>query len=81
MHLVEIKKIEPTNLINEHGTFKCKVCDFKSQNKNAVKDHLLDHINVILPDGDEYLDNGEIEKSKQYIYVNIRKVARFAGLF
>ena len=45
--------MEPTNLLNEHGTFKCKVCDFKSQNKNAVQNHLLDHINDSLPDDAE----------------------------
>ena len=57
--------MEPTNLLNEHGTFKCKVCDFKSQNKNAVKNHLLDHINDSLPDDADYSDDDEIENSEQ----------------
>ena len=53
--------MEPTNLLNDHGTFNCKVCDFKSQNKNAVKNHILDHINDILPDYADYSDDDEIE--------------------
>ena len=61
VHWVEIGKMVPTNLFNEHGTFKCKVCDFKSQKKNAVKNHLLDRINDSLPDGAEYFDDDEIK--------------------
>ena len=61
IHLVEIRKMKPTNLLNEQGTFKCKECDFKSQNKNAVKNHILDHINDILPDYADYSDDDEIE--------------------
>ena len=63
--MVEIRKMEPTNLLNDHGTFNCKVCDFKSQNKNAVKNHILDHINDILPDYADYSDDDEIENSEQ----------------
>ena len=65
IHLVEMRKMEPANLQNEHGTFKCKVCDFKLQNKNAVMNHLPDHINDSLPADADYSDDDEIGNSEQ----------------
>ena len=41
------------------------VCDFKLQNKNAVKNHQLDHINESLPNDSDYSDDDKIENSEQ----------------
>ena len=63
-HLKEIRIMEPNHLLYESETFKCKVCNFKSRNKNAVKNHLLDHINDSLPDDAVDSDDNVIENKE-----------------
>ena len=36
-HLEEIREMEPRHLTNKDGSFKCRICDFKSINENAIK--------------------------------------------
>ena len=56
--------------MDKQELFKCKVCDFRSKNKNSIKIHLLEHIDNILHneiknDGTKHA-NVKCHKTKAY---------------
>ena len=64
-HLDEVRDLEVKDLLNGKDTFKCNTCDFMSRNHNAIKMHLVDHVNQSLPTDEENTDGNEIENEDQ----------------
>ena len=44
-HREEIRLMEPKYLQKGQETLECKICDVISKNANAIKIHLLEHVN------------------------------------
>ena len=57
--------MEPRRLMNEHETYKCKMCGFRSRNENNFKYHLVEHVNQSVPSDSGESDEDEIKDQDQ----------------
>ena len=48
-----------------HETFKCNLCEFQAKDDNAIKNHLVYHVNRSLPADKEDNNDNDLDNTEQ----------------